>query len=408
MDVIQFEHIWKAYNLQRGKNLKSLFSNLLTKRTVVTQMFYALQDVSFSVERGELVGIIGQNGAGKSTILKLLSGITHPTQGNITTKGRIGALINLGAGFHPELTGRENIYLYGSIMGLKRKDIAKKFDEIVSFAELEQFVDVPVKRYSSGMFVRLGFSTAMHIDPDILLVDEVLAVGDLQFQKKALQRIRKFIANGKGIVFVSHNLTMVQSLCDRIIWLDRGKIHDEGKPKVVISRYITEMNRQMLQIKMGIPESVARFGTGEVQALEVELFDGNDRKTDIFETGGIMKIRFSYRAYKKVLFPEFRVAVYTKDHLMPLFGAVSSSEGRGKQFIEGDGTIECIFKSLPLVRSTNYSIDIHIYSNDGFIAYDCWDQAIEFMVKLSQPAEHDQRMLGQEGFFSVPYTYNQL
>lgn len=405
MNVIEFEHVWKTYNLKRGRSLKSLLTDVLTKRHISQYPFYALQDVSFAIERGSLVGIIGQNGAGKTTILKLLSGITRPTQGHLRVEGRIGALINLGAGFHPELTGRENIYLYGSIMGLKRQDIAGHFDEIVEFAGLQEFIDVPVKRYSSGMFVRLGFSTAMHIEPDILLVDEVLAVGDLQFQQKALERIRKFITDGKAIIFVSHNLTMVQSLCHRVIWLDSGRIREEGEPRSVISHYITEMNQQAIQKTMKISESAIRPGTGEVRALRVELLDNRNLKTNIFEFGATLKIRIFYRVYKHVLFPEFRVGVHPGNHLMPLFSATSAERGRSLQEIEGNGWVEFIFESMPLLRSTLYYFNVHIFSHDGLIVYDRWDDALDFTVKLARPTGEDQHLLGKEGFFHVPFTY---
>lgn len=408
MNAIQFEHVWKAYDLRRGSSVKSLLSNFFTKHTLGKTPFYALQDVSFSVERGALVGLIGQNGAGKSTILKLLSGITAPTRGQIKTSGQIGALINLGAGFHPELTGRENIYLYGSIMGLKRKGIQKKFDEIVHFAGLEQFIDVPVKRYSSGMFVRLGFSTAMHIDPDILLIDEVLAVGDLQFQKKSLEKIRTFINGGKGGLFVSHNLNMVQSLCHRIIWLEHGQIRDEGEPRAIISHYITEINQRALKNHPAQPQHTSesmREGTGDVRIGQVTLLNGENEPTNIFEIGDTLIVQFTYRATNRISFPEFRVSVHTIEYLMPLFGGTTALEGRTMKYLEGEGCIECRFAPLPLTRSTTYCVSIHVYSHDGLIAYDRWDQAVEFTIKRTQPPEQDQRLLGQEGYLSVPFTY---
>ncbi len=405
MNVIEFEHVWKTYNLRRGRSVKSLVTDLLTKKALKGSLFYALQDVSFSVKSGSLVGIIGQNGAGKSTILKLLAGITIPTKGYLTTTGRIGALINLGAGFHPELTGRENIYLYGSIMGLKRKEIEKKFDEIIHFAGLEQFIDVPVKRYSSGMYVRLGFSTAMHIDPDILLVDEVLAVGDLQFQKKSLEKIRAFICKEKGGIFVSHNLNMVQSLCNRVIWLGQGKIRDDGEPRAVISHYITEMNQRALHDNSMLPKTMIRQGTGDVRVLRVELLNEHDVITNVFETGGTLKVRFTYQTNTPVISPEFRVSVHATEYLMPLFGGTTAFEGRNSKYLEGEGRVECIFPSLPLRRSTTYYVSIHIYSHDGLIAYDRWDQAREFTIKRTQPSQQDMRLLGQEGFLAVPFTY---
>ena len=198
---------------------------------------WALKDVTFSVHYGEVVGIIGPNGAGKTTILKILAGVTRPTDGSMQVNGNLSALIELGAGFHPELTGLENIYLNGSILGMKRRQIERLVDDIVSFAELESFIDTPVKRYSTGMYARLGFSIAIHVDPDILLVDEVLSVGDLSFQRKSLKRMLKFRKEAKAMVFVSHNLASIQAVCDRVLWLEQGGIRMEGPPSEVVPAY---------------------------------------------------------------------------------------------------------------------------------------------------------------------------
>jgi len=202
--------------------------------------FWALRDVSFEVKRGEVVGIIGRNGAGKSTLLKILSRITEPTEGRVRIRGRVASLLEVGTGFHPELTGRENIYLNGAVLGMTKAEIKKKFDEIVIFADLEKFLDTPVKRYSSGMYVRLAFAVAAHLEPEILLVDEVLAVGDAEFQRKCLGKMDDVAKSGRTIVFVSHNMGVVGSLCPRVIWVDQGRIRDAGSPARVIGRYISE------------------------------------------------------------------------------------------------------------------------------------------------------------------------
>ncbi|RIK35057.1 MAG: ABC transporter ATP-binding protein [Chloroflexi bacterium] len=201
-------------------------------------MLWALDDVSFDINQGEVVGIVGRNGAGKSTLLKILSRITEPTVGRVALYGRVGSLLEVGTGFHPELTGRENIYLNGAILGMKRTEIERKFDEIVAFAEIERFLDTPVKRYSSGMYVRLAFAVAAHLEPEILIVDEVLAVGDAAFQEKCLGKMSSVAQQGRTILFVSHNMAAVQSLCGRAIWLHDGKMMEEGKPAQVISRYL--------------------------------------------------------------------------------------------------------------------------------------------------------------------------
>jgi lipopolysaccharide transport system ATP-binding protein len=218
---------------------KSIFGrNSETPRQSDDETIWALKDVSFDVKEGEVLGIIGRNGAGKSTLLKVLSRITEPTEGEVKITGRVGSLLEVGTGFHPELTGRENIYLNGAILGMKKEEIKKKFDEMVAFAEIEKFLDTPVKRYSSGMYVRLAFAVAAHFEPEILVVDEVLAVGDAQFQKRCLGKMGDVAGEGRTVLFVSHNMAAVQSLCSRAIWLDEGKIVDSGQPDEVISNYL--------------------------------------------------------------------------------------------------------------------------------------------------------------------------
>src|SRR6476620_4171340 len=234
---LSLKQVSKRYRIRResetaGRSLLSKLASLTRKED-----FWALKDVSFEVPRGQALGIIGHNGAGKSTILKLLSRITTPTNGEIMINGRLSALIEVGSGFHPELTGRENVYLNGSILGMMRREITQKLDSIVEFAELRQFIDTPVKRYSSGMYVRLGFSIAAHLDPDILLLDEVLAVGDAAFQRKCIDRITELKKNGTTIVFISHDLRAVHQLCDRVILLKKGVIAADGDPVETIALY---------------------------------------------------------------------------------------------------------------------------------------------------------------------------
>lgn|SRR3989344_1608686 len=246
-NVVVFKNVVKQYDVSRLKYgllvdaIDHLFYKLIGKkntRSSINNEIIALNNVSFNVDSGEVLGIIGRNGAGKSTILKLITRITYPDRGRVTSQGAIGAFIELGAGLHYELTGRENIYLYGSILGMKKKVIDSRFNDIVNFAGISRFLDMPIKKYSSGMFSRLGFSVCAFCDPDILLVDEVLAVGDASFQKKCLLKMQQFKKAGRTIVFVSHNMDAIERICTRVIWLDRGKIKDEGKPKEVINRYL--------------------------------------------------------------------------------------------------------------------------------------------------------------------------
>ncbi len=240
--VIQAENVSKQFVLSghRASDLRERLGGLFKRRgeTPPAEPFYALRDIRFTVARGETVGIVGHNGSGKSTLLKMLTGILKSDTGFVRTHGRIGALIEVGAGFHPDLSGRENVFLNGSIMGLSRAELAKKFDAIVEFAGLEKFIDTPVKRYSSGMFMRLGFAIATHIDPEILLIDEVLAVGDTQFQNKCLNHLRDFSASGGTVVFVSHTMAQVAALCERCLWLDRGRLLYDGATVTAVDSYM--------------------------------------------------------------------------------------------------------------------------------------------------------------------------
>ncbi|MBV5339605.1 MAG: ATP-binding cassette domain-containing protein [Deltaproteobacteria bacterium] len=249
--AIRAEKLSKRYNIAKLKKRHTTLSELIaeTLKSVLHQngrsgksseTFMALTDVSFEIGQGEVVGIIGQNGAGKSTLLKILSRITEPTCGRAEVYGRVGSLLEVGTGFHPELTGRENIYLNGAIIGMKKEQISSRFDEIVDFAEIGKFLDVPVKRYSSGMYVRLGFAVAAHLEPEILLVDEVLAVGDAAFQKKCLDKIRNASKNGQTVIFISHNMIAVNSLCKRVIWVKSGEIVEDGPSADVVRKYLTK------------------------------------------------------------------------------------------------------------------------------------------------------------------------
>ena len=236
--IIKFENVWKKFRRGRKLLLKEALLDIF--KPASTEEFWALENINFQIKKGESLGIIGPNGSGKSTILKLIARVMVPTTGNIATNGRIAPLIELGAGFHPELTGRENIYINGAILGLSKKEIDKRFDNIVDFAELVEFIDTPIKHYSSGMHMRLGFAIAVNVDPDILLVDEVLAVGDTNFQRKCIKKMEEFKKNKVTIVFVSHNLEMIKSFCDQVVFLRNSKVVFQGKPDKAIAKYQVE------------------------------------------------------------------------------------------------------------------------------------------------------------------------
>src|SRR5947208_13569705 len=248
MIAIELDHVSKIYRRYSGRQFATLKSALL-QRSILRDLrpnetFPALDDVSFSVPRGSTYGVIGRNGSGKSTALKLVAGITKPSAGTVCVTGRISALIELGAGFHPEISGRENVFINGIMLGLTKRQVAQRFDEIVEFAEMTEFIDAPVKNYSSGMYMRLGFAVAIHVDPEVLLVDEVLAVGDEGFTHKCLDKFAEFKRRGKTILLVTHSLGLVERFCDEALWLDAGRIHGSGDPKRIVGAYITDVQHR--------------------------------------------------------------------------------------------------------------------------------------------------------------------
>lgn len=310
--------------------------------------FWAVKDVSFAVERGESLGIIGHNGAGKSTMLKMLSGITAPTTGEILLRGRFSALLEVGSGFHPELTGRENVFLSGTVLGMSHREIQRKFDAIVAFAGIDRFIDTPVKRYSSGMYVRLGFSIAAHLEPDVLLLDEVLAVGDKSFQEKCKLRIGELHHAGATIVFISHDLTAVQMLCQRVILLERGRIAAEGDPEEIIRRYTQTANL-----------SNPRSGDSKsVYITSVAFFDEAGNRSAGFETGSPIHASVEYFAAE-----EIRDVAITLQfvHAQAWLAAQWSTAHHGRSFTihPGKGSIQFACDKLGLQPSV-YKVDAQI------------------------------------------------
>ncbi|HEY2962916.1 MAG TPA: ATP-binding cassette domain-containing protein [Pyrinomonadaceae bacterium] len=335
---LRLKEVSKRYRIRRESEATgaSWFQKLasLTRK----EDFWALKDVSFEVERGEALGIIGHNGAGKSTILKLLSRITVPSAGEIMINGRLSALIEVGSGFHPELTGRENIYLNGSILGMLRREITEKLDSIVEFAELRQFIDTPVKRYSSGMYVRLGFSIAAHLNPDILLLDEVLAVGDAAFQRKCIERITELKQNGKTIVFISHDLRAVQTLCDRVILLKKGQIEANGDPAETIELYQSS-SQQMSAPAAG---GKGQAPTGEAVVTSLTFYDEDGNECLSFETGKPMKAVLNYRVYEPLRDVIFEVQFYSQEgRLCSFFSSETIGERIDLEPGEGSMVFDC-------------------------------------------------------------------
>ncbi len=304
--VIRVEDLGKKYSIgsNQQESYQSLRDVITTKvKSVFSKQaenndfteFWALKDVSFDIQQGDRVGIIGRNGAGKSTLLKVLSRITEPTTGSISIKGRVASLLEVGTGFHPELSGRENIFLNGAILGMGRQEIKSKFDEIVDFSEIEKFLDTPVKRYSSGMYVRLAFAVAAHLEPEILIVDEVLAVGDSKFQKKCLGKMGEVSSQGRTILFVSHNTTFVRSLCNKGIWLDKGQVKQTGTTSEVINSYLSSMHDQNFDENSEINNSLNRRGSGESRFSKITITDTQNIEQSDFECQEDIKFNFKVK-----------------------------------------------------------------------------------------------------------------
>jgi len=293
----------------RDRLVQSL--RFLTRRKAKQgETLWALRDVSFSVAQGEVVGIIGRNGAGKSTLLKVLSRIMYPTSGSVQVNGRVAALLEVGTGFHEELTGRENIFLNGSILGMKRRDVTARLDEIVSFAGVERFIDTPIKRYSSGMRLRLGFAVAAYLDPDVLIIDEVLAVGDAGFQKKCLNTMQGLRNSGRTVLFVSHNMAAVENLCSRGIWIDSGRVREDGPAHEVIKSYMGSFADS--QGGVDLQNVQARRGSGDIRYTAIEFVDREGQPLPVVRSGDTVVVRLRYQARTTVNFVSFGFRIATE------------------------------------------------------------------------------------------------
>jgi lipopolysaccharide transport system ATP-binding protein len=362
--VIRIEELGKRYRVQHeleGHRYVALrdvlverFNRLIRTSPSVrpsSEDFWALKDVSFEVKQGEVVGIIGRNGAGKSTLLKILSRVTEPTAGRIRLKGRVSSLLEVGTGFHPELTGRENIYLNGTILGMTKKEIDRKFDAIVAFSGVEKFLDVPVKRFSSGMQVRLAFSVAAHLEPEVLVIDEVLAVGDAGFQRKCLGKMQDVAAEGRTVLFVSHDLAAVEKLCSRAILMDAGRCQTDGPVSETITRY----QSAMLQFaSKDLTTRKDRKGEGFVRFTRVQLLDEEGSEQNMFLSGKPLRIRMHYRSRGADPHLNSRVSVSVHGWGKDYFLASTELHTDEPLTLSPNGFIDCIVNELPLSLGTYY------------------------------------------------------
>lgn len=365
MSAIEVRHLSKEYRLGALQGLKQTILNtarrVLGKPTHERPLFKALDDVSFTIEEGQVIGIVGHNGAGKSTLLKLISGITTPTSGSVAVSGRIAPLIEVGAGFVPDFTGRENVYLNGAILGMSRSEVDAKIDEIIEFAEMAEFIDTPVKRYSSGMQVKLAFAVATSIDARILIVDEVLAVGDLAFQRKCFDRMEDMIRRqGRTVLIVSHNIRQLERLCDRLIMLDHGKIVADGEPTEVANHFFDYSNKKIKANASAA--SVAKYRTSdELSFNRIEVLDSAGQLTDTVECQQAAGIRLHFTANKPLKRICFLIGTHTTDFF---YLTANNNVEAPRDFDPGEHRIELHFDSMILLPGV-YSLRCWIGTPEG-------------------------------------------
>ncbi len=372
MNAIEARFLGKSYWLQ-GSEPPTLLGSLTRWRRRNRRLMWALNDVSFDIKEGETVGVIGPNGSGKSSCLSLIAGTTAPTTGSITARGRVSSLLELGAGFHSELTGRENIFLNGAILGIPRRTIKERFEKIVDFSGVREFLDMPVKFYSSGMYVRLGFAIAVETDPDILLVDEVLAVGDIAFQAKCFSRIRDFQRAGKTLVIVSHGLQTVEEFCDRVFLLHHGKLVAQGDPADVIFTYL----RSFMGDGGGV--RTQEYGNRDVEIEQSRFLDAAGRESGTFETGKPMVVEVSYNTRKRIEQPVFGFSVKTGNGMF-VFGSNTQIAEYPIPAIEGKGVIRLLLDPLSLMQG-NFFLSLSVHSWDHSIQYHRREDWYPFVVK---------------------------
>ncbi len=433
--VIKFSKVSKRFILhhERARSFQDIVVSLFGLRTLSrqgvamprpsTEEFWALRDANFSIYKGESIGIVGENGSGKSTTLKLISRILEPTSGSVSVRGKVSALLELGTGFHPELTGRENIYLNGSLLGLSRKEMASRYQAVVDFSELAEFIDTPIKHYSSGMVMRLGFAIAINVDPDILLTDEVLAVGDEAFQRKCLEHIAELRKRGVTIVFVSHALEAIRSICQRAIWLDHGKVIADGPSGEVIDRYLRYENEKHAE-RLGtdhdgtgrgvarpdaltydevnmehdtdvpldqnelppedssgaVPDAPgSRWTTGEVAITDVKFIGAEGVQTSLFKTEEPFTLRIFYKADTKLINPVFGIALYTENGTQ-INGPNTRFGGLDIPAIEGTGYVDYHIDKLPLLTG-RYDVTVAVTGSEMTDIYDHQHRAYSFTVQ---------------------------
>ncbi len=382
------EDVSKRFRIYRDR--KSNLKEAVTARKRHTRYdeFWALKDVSFEIARGSTFGIVGHNGSGKSTMLKLLSNIHQPTSGRIEVRGRVSAMLELGAGFHPELTGRENIFLNGAIIGISRKRIEQELDTIIEFSGLGDFIDAPVKVYSSGMYVRLGFSIAVNLDPEILMVDEIVAVGDEEFQRRCFDHLLKLRRQGVTIIVVSHSMTLIQQLCDRAAWLEHGELKALGSPNEVIDKYLETVNEaeaERLGTKLKAEGDTLRRGTGEVEVVKVEFRDAVGHLGVTGRNSERFTVRMHYKVNKPVDDPVFGIGFHD-EHGVHIAGPNSDNSPLHVTRLEKDGYVDFTVDNLPLAPG-RYEVSAAVVDRSQLHVFDYRDRAFDLTVQPGRAAE---------------------
>lgn len=378
--AITVDNVSKTFRVYRDRN-RSLKATILSGRRASYDEFWALKDVSLEIPEGKTFGLLGNNGSGKSTLLKCIARILEPNHGSITHRGRLAAMLEVGSGFHPELTGRENVYLNGSILGMSRQEIDRKLESIVDFSGVGQFIDQPVKNYSSGMYVRLGFAVSIHVEPDILLVDEVLAVGDIAFQEKCMEKFAELKRSGRTVVVVSHGLEQMRSFCDEAAWLSNGELRAVGNARDIIDDYANLEHGATADAQGG-----TRFGTGEAVVSKIELLDASGREVRHLRTGDSATIRLHYLAKERIKQPVFGASIDSVDGPY-MWG----HHGRDAGFVPesigpGEGSIDIDIPVLTF-RPGSFQISASIQDSTCTHMYGAWQRAVTFAVGPGEPFE---------------------
>lgn len=403
MPIIEVDHLTKEYRLGAMQGLKQSMLNacgrLIGKRPPERPLFKALDDVSFSIEPGEVVGVIGHNGAGKSTLLKLLSKISTPSRGTVKVDGRIAPLIEVGAGFVPDFTGRENVYLNGAILGMSKTEIDRKFDEIVDFAEMAEFIDTPVKRYSSGMQVKLAFAVATSVESEILLVDEVLAVGDLAFQRKCFDRMETLIKReNRTVLLVSHNIRQVERICTRTILLNHGRVLLDGSPKEVCDTFYRENDAKIRLQSLAPSSALTAEGTGEIELIEIRLIDEAGERTSIISYGKPTAIEITYKVLSPITNVVFGVGVHTTDFLYLADKDTEDDAVSIPYLAPGIYVVRCTISRFPLLPGT-YAVRLGVAAGEVYRMALYLEGAAYFQVQ----SDHRTR---PQGFVSLDTTWD--